>query len=193
MPVRIWTERGSSCGPPRTHSGSGTVAAAGNAVRAGIGAADAITAARAAVVWKGEHSQAPAHLEKVGGEKGRKAAPQLRRLLPLKNRAEYDPEPISATEAKAAVTAAARMVRIAEQTVKQVERCTLWSVVPRSVSIPTLSLQLGGTGWIRDDSIPNRPRSAHWRRRAGPPELSTQIYEGTNQIQRVVIARKLLG
>ena len=47
------------------------VAAAGNAVHAGIGAADAITAARAAVVWKGEHSQAPAHLEKVGGEEGR--------------------------------------------------------------------------------------------------------------------------
>ena len=98
------------------------VAAAGNAVHAGIGAADAITAARAAVVWKGEHSQAPLHLEKVGGEEGRKAAPQLRRLLPLKNRAEYDPEPISATEARAAVAAAARMVRIAEQTVKQVER-----------------------------------------------------------------------
>src|SRR5271163_2703516 len=34
------------------------VAATGNAVHAGIAAADAITAARAAVVWKGEHSQA---------------------------------------------------------------------------------------------------------------------------------------
>ena len=74
------------------------------------------------MVWKGEHSQAPAHLEKVGGEEGRKAAPQLRRLLPLKNRAEYDPEPISAAETKAAVTSAARMVRIAEQTAKQVEQ-----------------------------------------------------------------------
>ena len=98
------------------------VAAAGNAVHAGIGATGAITAVRAAVVWKGEHSQASAHLEKVGGDEGRKAATHLRRLLPLKNRAEYDPEPISATEAKAAVTAAARMVRIAEQAVKQVER-----------------------------------------------------------------------
>jgi HEPN domain-containing protein len=97
------------------------VAAAGNAVHAGIAAADAITAARATVVWKGEHSQSPAHLERVGGDDGRKAAAQLRRLLPLKNRAEYDPDPISAAEAKAAVTAAARMVRIAEQTVKQVE------------------------------------------------------------------------
>ena len=36
-------------------------------------------------------------------------------------------------------------------------------------------------------------RSAHWRQPAGPPEPSTQIYEGTNQIQRVVIAKGLLG
>ncbi len=92
-------------------------AAAGNAVHAGIGATDAISAARAAVVWKGQHSLAPAHVENVGGEEGRKAAAQLRRLLPLKNRAEYDPEPISTTEAKAAVTAEARTVRIAEQVV----------------------------------------------------------------------------
>ena len=49
------------------------------------------------------------------------AAAQLRRLLPLKNRAEYDPDPISASEAKAAVTAAARMVRIADLAVGQVE------------------------------------------------------------------------
>jgi hypothetical protein len=46
------------------------LAAAGNAVHAGIGAADAITAARAAEVWKAEHSQAPAHLENVGGRRG---------------------------------------------------------------------------------------------------------------------------
>lgn len=95
------------------------MAAAGNAVHAGIGSADAITAARAAVVWKGEHSQAPAHLEKAGGAEGKKAAPHLRRLLPLKNRAEYDPDPIAVAEAKAAVTAAVRIVRIAEQVVGQ--------------------------------------------------------------------------
>jgi hypothetical protein len=59
--------------------------------------------------------------------------------------------------------------------------------------IPTLSLQLSETQRIQAISIRNRPRSAHWRRPAGPPEGSTQIYEGTNQIQRVVIAKKLLG
>jgi alkylation response protein AidB-like acyl-CoA dehydrogenase len=64
---------------------------------------------------------------------------------------------------------------------------------PSAESIPTSSLQLGGTGWIQHHSIPNRPRSAHWKRPAGPPEPSTQIYEGTNQIQRVVIAKALLG
>ena len=46
---------------------------------------------------------------------------------------------------------------------------------------------------MRDHSIPNRPRSAHWGPPAGPSDPSTQIYEGTNQIQRVVIAKKLLG
>ncbi len=74
------------------------------------------------MVWKGEYSQSPAHLVKVGGDGGRKAAAHLRRLLPLKKRAEYDPDPISAAEAKGTFTAVIRMVRIAELTVKQVER-----------------------------------------------------------------------
>jgi hypothetical protein len=100
---------------------SNRVAATGNAVHAGIAAADVITSARAAVVWKGEHSQAPAHLEKVAGSDGKKAALHLRRLVPMKNRAEYDPDPITASEAKAAVTAAIRIVRIAEQVVGQLE------------------------------------------------------------------------
>ncbi len=38
------------------------VAAAGNAVHAGIAAADAIAACRAGAVWKGEHSQAAGYL-----------------------------------------------------------------------------------------------------------------------------------
>ncbi len=72
--------------------------------------------------WRGEHSQSPAHLDNVGGDDGRKSSAHLRRLLPLKNRAEYDPDPISTAVAKRAVTAAIRMVRIAKQTVEHVER-----------------------------------------------------------------------
>jgi len=97
------------------------VAATGNAVHAGIAAADAIAAARAGLVWRGEHSQAPAHLESVGGVEGRQAARHLRRLLPLKSRAEYEPDPVTAAQARTAVQAAGRMVAIAERVLAGVE------------------------------------------------------------------------
>ena len=87
-------------------------AAVGNAVHAGIAAADSISAIHTRTVWRGEHAQAPKHLEGAG-EVGKLAARQLRRLLPLKSRAEYDPTPMRATEAKTAVQAAERMVAAA--------------------------------------------------------------------------------
>jgi hypothetical protein len=89
-------------------------AAVANAVHAGILAADSITAARSRAVWRGEHGQAPAHLD-AAGEDGKQAARHLRRLLPLKTRAEYDPAPIRATDAKAATSAAEHMVIIARE------------------------------------------------------------------------------
>lgn len=97
------------------------VAATGNAVHAGIAAADAIAAALVGSVWAGEHSQAPAHLEKAGAD-GQQAATQLRRLLPLKTKAEYDPAPISIGDARAAVKAGERMVAIAERVVAAAPR-----------------------------------------------------------------------
>ncbi len=39
----------------------------------------------------------------------------------------------------------------------------------------------------------NRPGSAQWGRPAGPPDPSIQIDEAPKLIQRVVIAKKLLG
>jgi hypothetical protein len=90
-------------------------AAVGNAVHAGILAADVITSTRSRAVWRGEHAQAPAHLE-AAGEDGKQAARHLRRLLPLKTRAEYDPAPMRATDATAAVRGATRMVAIARET-----------------------------------------------------------------------------
>ncbi|HTW09827.1 MAG TPA: hypothetical protein VME46_20155 [Acidimicrobiales bacterium] len=94
-------------------------AAVGNSVHAGILAADAIAAVRSRAVWRGEHAQAPAHLD-AAGEDGKQAARHLRRLLPLKTRAEYDPDPIGAADAKSAVSAAARMVAIARQSLTSV-------------------------------------------------------------------------
>ena len=91
-------------------------AAVANAVHAGILAADAISAVRSREVWRGEHAQAASHLEAAGDE-GKLAARHLRRLLPLKTRAEYDPAPIRAADAKGAVSSAERMMTIATQAV----------------------------------------------------------------------------
>jgi hypothetical protein len=70
---------------------------------------------QAGAVWKGEHTQGAGYLEKAGGVNGRQAARHLRRLLPLKSKAEYDPDPIAPADAAAAVEAARRIVAIAEK------------------------------------------------------------------------------
>ena len=87
-------------------------AAVGNAVHAGILTADAICAVRLQTVWRGEHSQAVTHLE-LAGTDGKQAARHLKRLIPLKNRAEYDPAPLRSSDAASAVKAAERMFEIA--------------------------------------------------------------------------------
>jgi hypothetical protein len=91
-------------------------AATGNAVHAGIAASDAIAASLAGSISVGEHADAPAHLDAIGGDAAA-AARQLRQLLPLKNQAEYDPRPIPATAARRAVAAAERIVTIADRVV----------------------------------------------------------------------------
>jgi alkylation response protein AidB-like acyl-CoA dehydrogenase len=52
------------------------------------------------------------------------------------------------------------------------------------------SLQLEDTGRTGRTWPRNNRRSAHCRTLGGRPCQTTQIYEGTNQIQRMVIARK---
>jgi len=70
---------------------------------------------KAARIWQGEHGQAAAFLEKAGGEEGKSAARQLRALMPLKNRTEYESGRVSASEAEGAVKAAERLLTIAER------------------------------------------------------------------------------
>lgn len=93
---------------------SNNTAAVGNAVHAGIAAADALSAARTRTIWRGEHAQAAGHLE-AAGEEGKQAARHLRRLLPMKTRAEYDPAPMRGADARAAVQGAERIVALAVQ------------------------------------------------------------------------------
>lgn len=87
-------------------------AAVGNSIHAGIAAADALSASRTRTVWRGEHTGAAGHLEAAGDE-GKQGARHLRRLLPLKTRAEYDPAPMRAADAQSAVQAAGRIVSLA--------------------------------------------------------------------------------
>jgi HEPN domain-containing protein len=96
-------------------------AATGNAVHAGIAASDAIAAALVGSVSQGDHADTPGHLDSIGGD-ARVAARQLRQLLPLKSLAEYDPRPMSVTEARRAVTVAERLVALAERVVSRVGR-----------------------------------------------------------------------
>ncbi len=87
-------------------------AATGNAVHAGISASDAVAAALVGAVSQGDHADAAGYLEAIGGD-GRAAARQLRQLLPLKHKAEYDATPMTEAEARRAVTAAERLVALA--------------------------------------------------------------------------------
>ena len=87
-------------------------AAVSNAVHAGIAAANAIAAILTGAIWRGAHDQAARYLEQAGTE-GRQGSSHLRRLLPLKNQAEYDPAPMPKGKAEGALRAAERLITIA--------------------------------------------------------------------------------
>lgn len=103
-------------------------AATGNAVHAGINAADAILGSRTGVRAGGEdHKQAIPLLTSLPLD-GRAAANALARLVPLKSKAEYDPEPISRGTAELALRQATVLVEIARSTVAA--RLTTESAAP---------------------------------------------------------------
>jgi len=87
-------------------------AAVGNAVHAGVLAADAICAAVLGSRSSGDHDLSVAKVQEVP-EIGRDAARRLHRLLAKKSRAEYDPEPATLAEARNAVRDARAIVEAA--------------------------------------------------------------------------------
>lgn len=96
-------------------------AAVGNAVHAVISAADAVVSVRLGERWRGEHFGAVDHVAGAG-EEGRICADSLRRVLPLKTEAEYDPAPLSSSKVTRAVRAARSAVVAAERVVAQSHR-----------------------------------------------------------------------
>lgn len=93
------------------------MAATGNAVHAGINAADAVCGARMGVRSAAQDHDEVLALVRQGGTDGADLAKHLTRLLPLKTRAEYDPADISASAASRAVRQAAHAVAIARRVV----------------------------------------------------------------------------
>lgn len=93
------------------------IAATSLAIHAAINAADAVCGVRL-----GERAAGPDHdqvltLLKAAGKDGAEVAKDLRRLVPLKTKAEYDPDHIPLSTAAKAVARAQRCVAVARRVV----------------------------------------------------------------------------
>lgn len=89
------------------------IAATSLAIHAGINSADAVCGARLGQRAAGEnHDQVLALLRQAGAD-GAEVERDLRRLLPLKTKAEYDPDDIAPSAAAKAVERAHRCAAVA--------------------------------------------------------------------------------
>lgn len=92
-----------------------TIAATSLAVHAGISAADAVCGERMGRrAAGGDHDQVLVLLGQAGSD-GAEAARHLRRLLPLKAKAEYEPDDIAPSVASKAVDRARRCADVARR------------------------------------------------------------------------------
>jgi len=89
------------------------IAATSSAIHAGINSADAVCGARLGKRAAGEdHDQVLDPLRQAGPD-GTAVERELRRLLPLKTKAEYEPDDIAPSAASKAVERAQRCVAVA--------------------------------------------------------------------------------
>jgi hypothetical protein len=93
------------------------IAATSLAIHAGINAADAVTGTRVGQRAAGQDHDEVLDLLRQAGPDGAEVQSQLIRLLPLKAKAEYDPDDIAKTVADKAVERARRCVAIATRLV----------------------------------------------------------------------------
>lgn len=89
------------------------IAATSLAIHAGINAADAVCGARLGERAAGEDHDQVLTLLRQAGPDGTKLEKELRRLLPLKTKAEYEPDDVAPGVATKAVERAQRCVAIA--------------------------------------------------------------------------------
>lgn len=87
-------------------------AAGGNAVLAGINAADGVSGLLQGSRWNGAHEQAAAHVQTAGAD-GKAVATQLRKLIRRKTQAHYEGKALRRAQAQELVQAAERAVAAA--------------------------------------------------------------------------------
>jgi hypothetical protein len=92
-----------------------TIAATSLAIHAGINAADAVCGARLGKRAAGQDHDQVLVLLRQAGKDGTAVEKELRRLLPLKTKAEYEPESVPRTTAAKAVERAGRCVVVARR------------------------------------------------------------------------------
>ena len=90
-----------------------SVAATSLAIHAAINAADAVTGVRIGRRAAGQDHDQVLSLLRESGQVGTEVERNLGRLLPLKTKAEYEPDDIPQSEAKRAVERAGRCVAVA--------------------------------------------------------------------------------
>ncbi len=90
------------------------IAATSLAVHAGINASDAVCGARLGERAAGDSHDQVLALLRTAGTDGIEVEKELRRLLPLKTKAEYEPDDVAVGVAKKAVERAQRCVAIAQ-------------------------------------------------------------------------------
>lgn len=92
-----------------------SIAATSLAIHAAINAADAVTGSRTGRRAAGQDHDEVRALLRDAGKDGAALEKDLGRLLPLKTKAEYEPDDVGASDAKRAVERAARCVALARR------------------------------------------------------------------------------
>jgi uncharacterized protein (UPF0332 family) len=98
------------------------IAATSLAIHAAINAADAVCGVRLGKRAAGQDHDQVGELLKEAGRDGAELGKDLRRLLPMKTKAEYDPDDIPLSAASKAVGRAQRCVAIARRVVSSAPR-----------------------------------------------------------------------
>jgi hypothetical protein len=93
------------------------IAATGNAIHATMNAADAVCVSRIGQRSAGQDHAQAIDLLKLAGPDGAELARHLARLLPLKTKAEYDPDDVPRGVASRAVGTAQKAVAVARRVV----------------------------------------------------------------------------